>query len=137
MRKIITALSFLFTCFLGFAQQKSVRVLVLAENGGHHIAYTKAARPWLDSIAAKENFVIEYRSNTDGIDSAFLSGIQLFVQLDYLLTVGKNLLPKRLKDISAKDGEAGSVFTMQLYWVSLMDSVCGIGFLHLWAILNS
>ncbi|TWV99400.1 ThuA domain-containing protein [Chitinophaga pinensis] len=59
------------------------RVLALAENGGHHLAYSKAAKVWLDKLAADSNFTIDYIENTDRIDSAYLSKYQLFIQLDY------------------------------------------------------
>lgn len=59
------------------------RVLALAENGGHHIAYSKAAKVWLDQLAADSNFTITYIDNTEKIDSTFLAQYQLFIQLDY------------------------------------------------------
>jgi type 1 glutamine amidotransferase len=59
------------------------RAIALYENGGHHIAYSKAARVWLDKLAADSNFAIDYIQNTDQIDAAFLSHYQLFIQLDY------------------------------------------------------
>lgn len=58
-------------------------VLALYENGGWHIEYSKVARVWLDQLAADSNFHIDYIQNTDRIDSAFLSGYQLFIQLDF------------------------------------------------------
>src|SRR6476469_7681765 len=58
-------------------------VLVLAENGGHHIAFTKAARPWLDKLAADSSFAIDYIENPNNINDTFLSKYQLFLQLDY------------------------------------------------------
>lgn len=70
-----------------FAQQnntaKNFHVLVLAENGGHHIAFTKAAKPWLDKLAADSSFTINYIKNTRDVDESFLSTYQLFIQLDY------------------------------------------------------
>jgi len=59
------------------------RVLVLYENGGHHIRYSQAAIPWLNKLASDNNFVIEYIQNTEKIDEASLSQYQLFIQLDY------------------------------------------------------
>jgi len=59
------------------------RVIALYENGGHHIEYSKAARVWLDKLAADSNFSIDYIQNTDSIDDKFLSKYQLFIQLDY------------------------------------------------------
>jgi len=67
------------------AQQVSPKfhVIALYENGGHHIEYSKAAKVWLDKLAADSNFSIDYIQNTDQIDGAFLSKYQLFIQLDY------------------------------------------------------
>jgi uncharacterized protein len=59
------------------------RVLVLAENGGHHIEYSKVARPWLDKLAADSNFLIDHIISTDSIDEEYLKKYQLFIQLDY------------------------------------------------------
>ncbi|MDH7461665.1 ThuA domain-containing protein [Chitinophagaceae bacterium 26-R-25] len=62
---------------------KRFHVIALYENGGHHIAYSKAARMWLDKLAADSNFAIDYINKTDSIDDEFLSRYQLFIQLDY------------------------------------------------------
>jgi type 1 glutamine amidotransferase len=59
------------------------RALVLYENGGHHIDYSRRARLWLDSLAADSNFAIDYITTPDSITAAFLSRYQLFIQLDY------------------------------------------------------
>lgn len=59
------------------------KVLVLSENGGHHILYSKAAKLWLDKLATDSSFVIDYIQNTTLIDSAYLAQYQLFIQLDY------------------------------------------------------
>jgi type 1 glutamine amidotransferase len=59
------------------------RVLALAENGGHHIAYSKAARIWLNQLAADSSFAIDYIQNTDSIDAHYLEKYRLFIQLDY------------------------------------------------------
>lgn len=60
-----------------------LRVLVLHENGGHHIAYSQRARLWLDQLAANSGFAIDYLQNTDTLDDALLSRCALFIQLDY------------------------------------------------------
>lgn len=67
------------------AQKKSRRfnVIALYENGGHHIEYSKAAKIWLDKLAADSNFSIDYIQNTDKINDEFLNHYQLFIQLDY------------------------------------------------------
>ena len=64
-------------------QPKNFRILVLAENGGHHIKFTQAAKPWLNQLAKENQFTIDYIENVDLIDSAYLSNYQLFLQLDY------------------------------------------------------
>lgn len=71
--------------FTGNAQQKAPRfhVIALYENGGHHIEYSKAAKIWLDKLAADSNFSIDYIQNTDKINDEFLNHYQLFIQLDY------------------------------------------------------
>src|SRR5687767_3022479 len=65
------------------AQTKNFKVLVLAENGGHHIAYSTRAKQWLDSMAIDSNFSVTYISDTKRIDKAFLPQFSLFIQLDY------------------------------------------------------
>ena len=62
---------------------KKFKVLVLYENGGHHILYSRAAIPWLDKLAADSSFSIDYIQNTSSIDDALLEHYQLFIQLDY------------------------------------------------------
>jgi hypothetical protein len=79
---------FILCCIKVPAQQNKkntirFHVLVLAEKGGHHIAFTKAARPWLDKLAKDSSFVIDYIENPNNIDDSFLSKYQLFIQLDY------------------------------------------------------
>lgn len=84
MRKLILILG-LFIGFSTMAQtaKPRFRVLALYENGGHHVEYSKRARVWLDSLAGKNNFVVDYIQNTDKIDDDYLSQYQLFIQLDY------------------------------------------------------
>lgn len=86
MKKIVLVLFvLLFSISCLWAQTKASRfkVIALYENGGHHVEYSKAARVWLDSLAAANNFSIDYIQNTDKIDDAFLANYQLFIQLDY------------------------------------------------------
>ncbi len=71
-----------FLC-LAMAAQPRFHVIALAENGGHHIAYSKAARIWLNKLAADSNFTIQYIDNTSSINDSMLSHYQLFIQLDY------------------------------------------------------
>jgi type 1 glutamine amidotransferase len=96
----LSGIFLLFTCLTAYAQQKAPRFAVLAlyENGGHHVDYTKAARPWLDKLAADSNFKIDYIQNTDLIDSIFLSKYQLFIQLDYPPYAWKDKAVKAFED---------------------------------------
>ena len=57
--------------------------LVLYENGGWHIAYSRRARSWLENLAADSNFSIDYLTHTDSINDEFLSHFQLVIQLDF------------------------------------------------------
>jgi len=71
----------------GLEAQKSVRtnfrILALYENGGHHVAYSAAAKKWLDKLAADSGFSIDYITRPDTIDDDYLKKYQLFIQLDY------------------------------------------------------
>ena len=73
-----------FTASFGQSKSPSFRVLAMAEPGGHHIAYSKVARIWLDSLASKNNFAIDYIDKTDAINDGYLSKYQLIIQLDYV-----------------------------------------------------
>lgn len=61
-----------------------INILAMAEPGGHHIAYSRAAKIWLDSLAAKNHFTIDYIDKTDSVTEEYLSGYQLIIQLDYV-----------------------------------------------------
>ena len=69
----------------GFTGKKAVRfrALVLAENGGHHILYSQAAKIWLNQLAADSNFSIDYIENSNSISDSSLGKYNLFIQLDY------------------------------------------------------
>lgn len=60
------------------------RVLVLAEAGGHHVAFTAAARPWLEQLGKQNGFDLDYLTNTIPITRAFLAGYRLVLQLDFV-----------------------------------------------------
>jgi type 1 glutamine amidotransferase len=84
MKKLITILCILCLAVSVSAQiSKPFKVLALYENGGHHVAYSKRAKIWLNQLAAQKGFTIDYIQNTDKIDDAYLSKYQLFIQLDY------------------------------------------------------
>ncbi|MDR3688719.1 MAG: ThuA domain-containing protein [Fimbriimonas sp.] len=65
------------------AHPPAFRALVLYQIGGHHAAFTARAKPWLDDLAAKNGFAVDYIHDTDTIDETSLSHYKLFIQLDY------------------------------------------------------
>ena len=60
------------------------KVLALAESGGHHIEFTKAAKPWLKKCGEENGFEVDYITNTASITEAFLARYQLVLQLDFV-----------------------------------------------------
>jgi hypothetical protein len=59
------------------------RVLAIYENGGHHAAYSAAARNWLNNLSKDSGFAIDYIQKPDTISDVLLSQYQVFLQLDY------------------------------------------------------
>jgi hypothetical protein len=59
------------------------KALVIAEDGGHHILYTKAAKEWLTQLAIDSNFQVDYLTNPRSLDKTSLSKYHLIIQLDY------------------------------------------------------
>ncbi|MES2266972.1 MAG: ThuA domain-containing protein [Bacteroidota bacterium] len=84
MKKLILLLFTVCISLAACAQKfKPFKVLALYENGGHHVDYSKRAKLWLNQLAIKKGFTIDYIQNTDHIDETFLKQYQLFIQLDY------------------------------------------------------
>jgi len=81
-KKLFTAICLFFFLTPVIAQPR-FHALVLFENGGHHLAFTNVAQPWLNKLAADSNFTIDYIKKTDSINEAFLAKYELFIQLDY------------------------------------------------------
>lgn len=67
----------------GAAASPGFRVLALAESGGHHVAFTSAAKPWLNQCGRENGFAVDYITNTDSLTDALLSKYGLLLQLDY------------------------------------------------------
>jgi len=65
------------------AHKARFNVVAIAENGGHHIDYSTAAKTWLNKLAADSNFSITYIENSKPINDSMLAQYQLFIQLDY------------------------------------------------------
>src|SRR6266404_787332 len=60
------------------------RVLALAEPGGHHVEFTKAAKPWLTKCGKENGFEVDYITNTAPITAAYLAKYRLVLQLDFV-----------------------------------------------------
>jgi type 1 glutamine amidotransferase len=60
------------------------KVLALAESGGHHVAFTAAAKPWLKQCGEENGFDVDYISDTSSITQASLAKYPLVLQLDFV-----------------------------------------------------
>jgi len=60
-----------------------IHILVLYENRGFHIEYSRAAKVWLNQLAVDSNFVIDYINDTKTINDSTLAKYALFIQLDF------------------------------------------------------
>jgi len=71
---------------LGLVQAEPIRfkVLALAEAGGHHVEFTKAAKPWLAKFGKEKGFDVDYITNTAPVSEKFLANYQLILQLDFV-----------------------------------------------------
>lgn len=92
---MIKKIIFIFLCLIGvfeipFAQTTAKNapprfaVLVLYENGGHHLLFSKRARTWLDQLAVDSNFSISYFTDTRSFSDSMLQHFQVFLQLDFV-----------------------------------------------------
>lgn len=59
------------------------RVVAIAEKGGIHLPFVQAAKMWLNDLAAKDDFAVDYIEDTTPINDAFLAKYKLFIQLNY------------------------------------------------------
>jgi type 1 glutamine amidotransferase len=59
------------------------RVVAIAEPGGIHLPFVVAAKAWLNQLAEKNHFAVDYIEDTERINDQFLSRYQLFIQLNY------------------------------------------------------
>src|SRR6201996_4309549 len=60
------------------------RVVAIAESGTTpHNDFVAAAKVWLQQLADENDFAVDYISNTDPINDAFLAKYRLFIQLNY------------------------------------------------------
>jgi type 1 glutamine amidotransferase len=63
--------------------QPRFRMLVLAENDKNHTPYVQAAKPWLDKLAAENNFAVDYFDNPNKINDEFLKNYKVIFQMNY------------------------------------------------------
>ena len=60
------------------------RVVAIAESGNTpHNEFVAAAKVWLQKLADENGFAVDYITNTDPINDAFLAKYKLFIQLNY------------------------------------------------------
>jgi type 1 glutamine amidotransferase len=60
------------------------KVLALMESGGHHVAFTAVAKPWLKRCGEENGFAVDYITNTAPITEELLARYQLVLQLDFV-----------------------------------------------------
>jgi len=84
------------------------KVLALAEAGGHHLAFSEAAKPWLKKCGDENGFTVDYITNSVSITDAFLANYQLVLQLDF---VPYGWTPEAMKAFKAyiEEGKGGWV----------------------------
>jgi hypothetical protein len=115
------------------SKQARFKVLALAENGGHHIRYTQAAKVWLNKLAADSSFTVDYLESSSPITEKFLSQYQLFIQLDFPPYTWSEESMKAFINYIEK-GQGGGLDSIMLpYWVNSMVTRCGTGIPILWA----
>jgi hypothetical protein len=81
--KIFSFLLWLLLPALATHARPPIHVLVLYENGGHHIEYSRAAKGWLNQLAIDSNLVIDYINDTKTINDSTFARYALFIQLDF------------------------------------------------------
>jgi len=113
MIKYLSLLIFLILTLSSQAQNRNekaskvkFKIIVLAEDKGHHVEYSKAAKVWLNDLAKNNSFTIDYIQKTDSITEKFLDQYQLFIQLDYP-PYGWNEKPARIFQDYIEQGKMG------------------------------
>lgn len=87
----MTLIAIVLSAFMGVTlmpvkaadDKPAMHVLVMAEAGGIHAPFVKAARVWLADLATKENFTLDYVENANKFNDDFLSHYQLILQLNF------------------------------------------------------
>lgn len=63
--------------------KKPISILAIYENGGHHVAYSAAAKVWLNKLAADSGFTVDYINHANLITDSLLRKYNLVIQLDF------------------------------------------------------
>ena len=87
MKKVFQSLFICFSLFTFFSfggkAQPAFRAVVIAERGEIHESFVAAALKWLEAYSKEAHFEYVLINNPDTISTSFLSGFQLFIQLNY------------------------------------------------------
>lgn len=83
MKRILFSLLLIVGAISMLHAAAPVRALVLAEKGGQHAPFTKAAVNWLDGFAKENGIEFELINDTEKITEEYLGKCDLFIQLDY------------------------------------------------------
>lgn len=117
----------LILCIIAHSQAQqntgnpAFNALVLYENRGHHLAFTNAAIPWLNQLAAEKNFSIDYLTKVDSIDEDLLKKYQVLIQLDYV----PYAWPEKAQHAFIKYMEGGKGGWVGLHHASLLGDFDG------------
>jgi chitinase len=68
-----------------YTDPRPFRVLVIAENGGHHVAFTNTGLRWLESLGEQMNFTVtRITSARPIVNDDYLAQFKLIIQLDHV-----------------------------------------------------
>ncbi len=97
------------------------RSLVVAESGGHHVAFTQAARPWLIKLGEENGFALDHLSDTSPLTTALLARYQLVLQLDFVPYGWKPEARRLLRPISNRARVVVWACTTRRSWATSSD----------------
>ncbi len=115
-----------------------IQVLALADSGGHHIEFTKAAMPWLGKCGEENGFEVEIIFTTRPPSrKLFWPNTGWCCNWILFRTAGHPRQNRRFRSISNKERAAGWASITPRFWASLTGSLCGRGFTNSWAASSS
>jgi type 1 glutamine amidotransferase len=83
MKRLLPLVFVACFCRMSAIAGEPFMALVIAEQGGQHEGFNKAAMKWLNENAGEWNCTFVLKHSTDSIDEAFLAKFKLVIQLDY------------------------------------------------------